>query len=268
MMQPNMPWQLLLNPPWPPPLSITPWPPPSPWRQTRPASWSQPSQTPWTSFQASSHWHHRVSLHQLTLSRSQPSEAYLTPTTPSSWLTSIQRNNLTKSINGNRGQRGRGIKLVAWNKGSALLHNKHEEVEAILAGHEPHILGLSEANLRSSADLSQVQHDEYQLHTAPTMSNPALGISRVVVYTHSSLVVKRRPDLEDETLSAIWLEVGMPRKRKILVANIYREWKFMNQGGSSESGTVDAQLGRWCLFLTKWEKAISEGQIFLKVIKL
>ena len=68
------------------------------------------------------------------------------------------------------------------------------------------------------------------------MSNPAL-----VVYT--SLVVKRRPGLEDETLSAIWLEVGMPRKRKILVANIYREWKFMNQGGNSESGTV--VLGCW-----------------------
>ena len=90
-----------------------------------------------------------------------------------------------KSMNGNRGQRGRGIKIVAWNKGSSLLHNKHQEIESLIAGHHPHILGLSEANLRSNADLSLVQHADYQLHTDPTLSNPEIGISTVVVYTHS-----------------------------------------------------------------------------------
>jgi hypothetical protein len=167
---------------------------------------------------------------------------------------------MIRSLNGNRGQRGRGIKIVTWNKGSSLLHNKHQEVETIIAGHQPHILGLCEANLKRGADLTLVQHADYQLHTAPTLSNPDLGISRVVVYTHSSLVVKRRPDLEDDTLSAIWLEVGMPRQKKILVANVYREWKFMNQGVDDESGSTAAQLERWCKFLSKWETALAEGK--------
>ena len=101
-----------------------------------------------------------------------------TPTIPSSWLTRAQRNNKVKSLNGNRGRRGRGIKIVAWNKGSSLLHNKHQEIESLIAGHHPHILGLSEANLRSNADLSLVQHADYELHTAPTLLNPELGISR------------------------------------------------------------------------------------------
>ena len=105
----------------------------------------------------------------------------------------------------------------------------------MIAGHHPHILGLSEANLRSNADLTLVQHDDYQLHTAPTMTNTELGISRVVVYTHSSLIVKRRPDLEENILSTIWLEVGMPRQKKILVANVYREWKYMNQGEHNDT---------------------------------
>ena len=48
-------------------------------------------------------------------------------------------------------------------------------------------------------------------------------VSRVVVYTHNSLVVRRRYDLEDENISSIWLEVGLPRKKKILVCNAYRE---------------------------------------------
>ena len=70
-----------------------------------------------------------------------------TPATPSSWLTRIQRNDNIKCLNGNRGARGRGIKIVAWNKGSSFLSNRHDEIESLIAGHHPHILGLSEANL-------------------------------------------------------------------------------------------------------------------------
>ena len=183
----------------------------------------------------------------------------LVPKVPSSWLTRIQRNGLIKNKNGNR-QRGKGIKLISWNKGNSLLENKHQEIETVIAGHQPHILGITEANLKINSDIAMVQHEDYQLHTAPTLSNPSLGISRVVVYTHSSLVVKRRSDLEEDTLSAIWLEVGLPRKKKILVANIYREWKFMNQGPENDTGSIAAQLERWCMFLTKWEAALSEGK--------
>ena len=165
-----------------------------------------------------------------------------------------------RSTNGNRAQRGRGIKLLAWNKGSSLLQNKHQEIEAMIAGHHPHILGLSEANLKIGTDLTLVQHDDYTLHTAPTLENADLGISRVVVYTHSSLVVKRRHDLEDDKISAIWLEVGMPRQKKILVANIYREWKYMGMGNPNQSGSVTAQLQRWVTFLDRWEAALQEGR--------
>ena len=101
-------------------------------------------------------------------------------------------NSFMKATNGNRSNKGRGIKLIAWNKGSSHLQNKHHEIENIIAAEKPHIVGLSEANLKQGTDLSLVQHEEYTLHTAPTMENPQLRISRMVVYTHSSLVVKRR----------------------------------------------------------------------------
>ena len=263
----------LPSPTWCPPAWIPPWPPP-----TYPNP-HLPSQS--HDITPSQHWYSALisiqTQDQLANSRSTSPNVYnfvqegitgsagsshllSTPNTPSSWLTRAERNSIMRSIHGNRGQRGKGIKIVAWNKGSSLLHNKHQEIETIIAGHQPHILGLSEANLRSNADLTLVQHADYQLHTAPTLTNPDLGISRVVVYTHSSLVVKRRPDLEDDTLSAIWLEVGMPRQKKILVANVYREWKFMNQGENNDSGSIPAQLERWCKFLTKWEAALAEGK--------
>ena len=55
-------------------------------------------------------------------------------------------------------------------------------------------------------------------------------------------MVKRRSDLEDSALSAIWLEVGMSRQRKILVANVYREWQHMGQGQENQSSSIAAQL--------------------------
>ena len=95
-------------------------------------------------------------------------------------------------VNGNRGARGTGLKLVHWNKGPAFLHNKHSEIETLIADHHPHVLGLSEANFKSDHDLGLVQHPDYQLHLSPTISNQELNIARVVAYTHKSLIVKRR----------------------------------------------------------------------------
>ena len=170
-------------------------------------------------------------------------------------LSSRDRNFYAKMVNGNRGARGSGLKLLHWNKGPAFLQNKHTEIETIIAGHHPHVLGLSEANFKKSHDHSLVQLENYKLHTSPTADNPDLQTSRVVVYTHNSLVVKRRPDLEDNRVSAIWLEVGLPNKRKILHCHGYREWRYLDQPDSSSS-TVAAQFQRWSIFLTMWEKLL------------
>ena len=175
------------------------------------------------------------------------------------WLTSRHRNFLAKMINGNRGARGTGIKLIHWNKGSSLLKNKHAEIETIISDHQPHVIGLSEANQRGDQDLGLVQHVDYDLHLAPSSSNPAMNMSRIVVYTHKSLVVKRRTDLEDIRISAIWLELGLPNKKKTLVCQGYREWKYLGQADSS-SGTTAAQLERWSVFLKFWEQALLEGK--------
>ena len=174
-------------------------------------------------------------------------------------LSSKDRNSYAKMVNGNRGARGAGIKLLHWNKGPSYLYNKHHDIETIIAGHHPHVLGLSEANLKNDHDLSLVQHENYDLHTSPTAHNPDLATSRVVVYTHKSLVVKRRTDLEDSRVSAIWMEVGLPHKKKIIICQGYREWKYLGQPDSS-SGTVAAQFQRWSVWLTMWEKALLEGK--------
>ena len=133
------------------------------------------------------------------------------------------------------------------------------EIEPIIQQYHPHIFGLSEANLYSHHDLSNVQFQEYTLHTCPTLSNSQLNVSRVVVYTHNSLVVKPRPDLMNNQISSIWLEVGLPKKRKILICNTYREWGHLRQEDTS-SHTVPEQLARWKIFISQWESAIREDK--------
>ena len=174
-----------------------------------------------------------------------------------SFLTAKQRNSLVKMQNGNR--RGNGIKILHWNKGPAHLVNKHHDIEAVISEHTPQVLGLSEANLHSRHDLMDVQHDDYDLHVSSTIDNPLLKVARVVVYTHQSLKVVRRHDLEDDTVSSVWLECGLPRQKKILICHAYREWQYLNQDNAA-SGTLAAQKERWSALLSQWELAISEDK--------
>ena len=155
---------------------------------------------------------------------------------------------------GNR--QGKGIKIAHLNKGSGYLAAKIHEVENAISGFHPHILGISEANLFQDHDHQAVHIEDYNLHTCPTLSNPALGYSRVIVYTHKSIICKTRHDLMNDTTSSIWLQVGLPRQKQILVCHVYREWQ---QLGQHDSGTVAAQLARWVLLLDQWELALNSG---------
>ena len=89
-----------------------------------------------------------------------------------------------------------------------------------LKKYSPHIIGISEANLLKNHDISEVQIAEYELITSTTMDNISLQYSRVVVYKHSSIISKVRKDLMSPDFSSIWLECGLPNKRKFLVCNL------------------------------------------------
>ena len=134
-----------------------------------------------------------------------------------SWVSRIDRNKEAHVTNGNRGQRGRGITCVYWNKGPSFLVNKQLDINNIVESHKPHILGLGEANIRHDHDLEDLQLTGYSLHLDSCINNPQLGMARVAVYTHDSLRVKRRADLEDETVAAVWLECGLPGQQGMFV---------------------------------------------------
>ena len=63
----------------------------------------------------------------------------------------------------------------------------------------------------------------------------------------------------NDTFSSIWLEVGLPRKKKILVCNVYREWQYLRQIDNS-SLDVHKQHLRWSTFIDQWERALLENK--------
>ena len=163
----------------------------------------------------------------------------------------------SRCVNGNRSKKG--IKIAHWNKGGSLLINKMPDIKTVIDQYKPHILGLSEANLLAINDQNLVAVPDYNLHVCPTITNPLLRTSRIVVYTHRDIVAKLRPDLMCNKYSSIWLEVGLPNHKRFLVCQSYREWQYTNQRGDKSSSTIPEQLNRWLVFLDQWERAMSTG---------
>ena len=83
------------------------------------------------------------------------------------------------------------------------------------------ILGISESSYHASQDTGDIQLDEYELYLPKTISNPNIQTSRIAVYVHKDLTVKVRNDLMNDVFSSVWLELGRPRQKKILLCNVY-----------------------------------------------
>ena len=59
--------------------------------------------------------------------------------------------------------------------------------------------------------------------------------------------------------SSIWMECGLPNKKKFLVCNLYREWQYLGQGLDKSSLETNQQLSRWLIFIDQFERALDTG---------
>ena len=134
-----------------------------------------------------------------------------------------------------------------------------DELELVVADHHPHLLGISEANFKQGHDVEDVQIPDYELFFSKTLENDDLAISRAVCYKHIALVGGIRADLMCDSFSSIWMEIDLPRKRKFLVCQLYREWQYPGQPDDS-SRSIPSQLNRWVTFLDQWERALDTGK--------
>ena len=192
--------------------------------------------------------------------KSQPSPwNFGTFSTRSSLIT--DHNFIARMTHGNR--RKNGIKICQWNTGGGYLTSKQPELQNIVAEYTPHVLGITESAFKISQNIEDVNIPDYNLHFANTLANPGLEISRACVYVHKDIKAEVRNDLMNDSFSSVWLELGKPRQRRILVCVLYREWQYVNQP-DDRTRSIPAQLERWCGFLDQWEAAIStESEIIV-----
>ena len=93
--------------------------------------------------------------------------------------------------------------------------NKIENIESVINGYKPSILGISESNFLKRHDLNDVQIENYNLFLSNTIDNDNINASRVVVYVHKDIACKLRQDLMSDKFSSIWLEITLPRQKEV-----------------------------------------------------
>ena len=75
------------------------------------------------------------------------------------------------------------------------------DIEQVVSEYTPHLLGISEANLKRVHDIEEVQLQDYELILSKTIDNDQLQVSRVVCYMHESMVGRVREDLMSDQFS-------------------------------------------------------------------
>ena len=106
-------------------------------------------------------------------------------------------------IYGNRQKTG--IKIMHWNAGGKHLINKLTNIESVINGYKPSILGISESNFFARHDINDVQIENYKLFSSENTNIETIQASRITVYVHNDIACKLRKYLMKDTFSSIWL---------------------------------------------------------------
>ena len=142
----------------------------------------------------------------------------------------------------------RGIKNIHLN--IRFLQNKMADIKLFVSQEKPHILGLSECEIRKtqgSFDENKLKLPGYRLLSPKSWS--VQGKARVLVYVKSSLEIEQMDELEEISVQSIWFKAGFSNSKKIIFAHAYREHL------SSLSSSLQQQKECLQKFLLQWEAA-------------
>ena len=129
------------------------------------------------------------------------------------------------------------------------LYNKMGEVKNLVKQEKPHILGISEAELKSSHhSISTLKLPGYDLLLPKSWSK--FGKARIVVYIRKSLEYDHITDLEVEDVQSVWIRAGFKNSKKVYYSHQYRE--HTNTLGN----TMAAQRTILDKMLMQWEAAV------------
>ena len=88
------------------------------------------------------------------------------------------------------------------------------------------------------------------------------GYTRNAAYISNQLVYKRQNDLESPLNPVIWIQLGLPHQKKILLQSMYRQWQ---EPGASSTKSISEQKKRFESIIQHWEKALDEKKEILTI---
>ena len=78
---------------------------------------------------------------------------------------------------------------------------------------------------------------------------------RTITLIRDGISYKRRFDLENKYISAIWLQIFIKKRVSILVCSFYRQWGLPASLNINESNSIQSQCNRYNIFFLiklKW----------------
>lgn len=131
-------------------------------------------------------------------------------------------NKIMHTKNGNIFHRKKAnLEIVQWNKGLSEFIKRKPHIEQIIIDHSPHLIVVNKFNLHKSEDDRIATIPGYRLELDSLLVTR--GVARTAVYISDSIIYKRRKDLESVDNSIIWVSVGFPNQKKILIQCVYRQ---------------------------------------------
>ena len=136
------------------------------------------------------------------------------------------------------------------------LANKISEVKNIVKEHQPHVLGISECELRKHEnrfDENKLKVPGYDLLFPKSWA--LHGQARVIIYIKKTLQYERISDIENDDVQSVWVKAGFRNSRRIYICHTYRE--HMNRLG----GTLRHQRIMLEKLLSQWEDALVHANV-------
>ena len=133
------------------------------------------------------------------------------------------------------------------------LQNKVTEVKSIVKELNPHLFGISECELRCSADfnIDKLKVPGYNLHMPRSWEEH--GYARLVLYSKKGFECPRISELEDDHLQSIWVKFGFKNSRPGYYCHTYREHN------SNLGNSLEVQKRKLELLVEQCERALLHG---------
>ena len=148
---------------------------------------------------------------------------------------------------------------MQYNKGNINFGNHLHNLQHIVQTHSPHIMCISEANIKKVHFDSNANYiPGYNILLNKQYDQ--IGVSRNCMLVKEGINFNRRGDLEDSINCDIWVQISTGSNKNTLICGSYRQWSLLKEMGVKDSKNIKQQEFRYQKSIDNWQKAMNENR--------